>query len=192
MGQTGNTFEIKPFFISKYPVTNLEYEEFDRSHSKRRDQFSDQDDQPVVDISWDEAVQYCQWLSEQTGEDYRLPTEAEWEFAASGGTQRLYPWGNEEPGPELANYYHKSKLRKTTPLGAYIKGKTPEGLFDMAGNVWEWCADWYDERKCWRVVRGGSFINNSQINLRCACRYGYDPRNRLFTLGFRVVRAAQS
>jgi len=192
LGKTGKTVKVKPFAMSIYPVTNREYEEFDPSHREKRDKYSDQDDQPVVRVSWEDAVRYCQWLSEKTGEQYRLPTEAEWEFAASGGGQRQYPWGNEEPGPKRANY-SESKIGKTTPVGSYPLGMTPEGLFDMAGNVWEWCDDWYDEDKenSGRVVRGGSFYLNDLI-LRCAARSGIDPLLWNLNCGFRVVRGPSS
>jgi len=173
---TGKKTEIKPFAISAYSVTNQEYEKFDFSHREKRNLYSDQDKQPVVNVSWDEANNYCQWLSEKTGEQYRLPTEAEWEFAASGGGQRQYPWGNEEPTPERANYA-ESKIGKTTPVGSYPPGMTPEGLFDMAGNVWEWCENWYDGNEIGRVVRGGSFYFN-QNDLRCAVRSRRNPGYR--------------
>ncbi|MBN1349344.1 SUMF1/EgtB/PvdO family nonheme iron enzyme, partial [candidate division KSB1 bacterium] len=178
----------KTFEISTHPVTNREFEAFDPSHKTKRDSYSDQDDQPVVNVSWEEATQYCAWLSEQTGERYRLPTEAEWKYAASGGGKRQYPWGAEKPTPEHANY-RDSNLDKTTPVGAYPAGMTPEGLFDMAGNVWEWCADWYDESKDGRVVRGGAFFNLPD-GLRCAYRYGVNPLSRDDSVGFRFVRGA--
>ncbi len=190
LGETAKSVEVKPFAMSIYPVTNREYEEFDPSHHKQRNEYSDQGNQPVVNVSWDDAVHYCQWMSEKTGENYRLPTEAEWEFAASGGGQRQYPWGNEEPGPKRANY-NKSKIGKTTPVGSYPLGATPEGLFDMAGNVWEWCDDWYDERRGGHVVRGGSF-DNYRLNLRCAARYWFYPSYRNVNWGFRVVRGPSS
>jgi len=187
MGDTGKTTEVKPFEIAIKPVTNREYEEFDPSHREKRDKYSDQDDQPVVYVSWEDTNKYCQWLSKKTGQNYRLPIEAEWEFAASGGGTREYPWGNEEPTPEHANY-NESKIGKTTPVGSYPLGLTPEGLFDMAGNVWEWCADWYDESKDSRVLRGGAFGNVREI-LRCAVRGWLNPLSRIDNFGFRVVRA---
>jgi len=123
-------------------------------------------------------------LSKKTGKNYRLPTEAEWEFAASGGGKREYPWGNEKPTPERANY-NASKIGKTTPVGSYPLGMTPEGLFDMAGNVWEWCADWYDKDKNRRVVRGGSWGGLGDL-LSCSNRFRYNPDDRGFSVGFRV------
>ncbi|MEW5804728.1 MAG: SUMF1/EgtB/PvdO family nonheme iron enzyme [bacterium] len=191
LGGTGKTVEVKPFALSKYQVTNSEYEEFDSSHREKRNKYSDQDDQPVVNVSWEDAERYCQWLSKKTGENYRLPMEAEWEFAASGGGKRHYPWGNEEPSPKYANY-QKLNIGKTTPVGSYPLGMTPEGLFDMAGNVWEWCADWYDEKQKYHVVRGGSFLDDYLHNLRCAARNWGVPLVRDDDTGFRVVRGTWS
>jgi formylglycine-generating enzyme required for sulfatase activity len=189
LGETEKSVDLKPFEMSCCPVTNKEYEEFDPGHRRQRNQYSDGDDQPVVYVSWEDAVNYCKWLSEKTGQNYRLPTEAEWEYAAGGGA-RKYPWGNDEPTPERANYA-ESKIGKTTPVGSYPLGMTPEGLFDMAGNVWEWCDDWYDEEKKYRVVRGGAFLVLS-VYLRSADRYRYDPVVRYNYWGFRVVRVVKS
>ena len=184
LGGTGQEVEVKPFAMSIYPVTREQYKELYPDYPGNK--YSDQDDQPVSYVSWDDAVRYCQWLSEKTGENYRLPTEAEWEFAASGGGYRQYPWGDEEPTTKRANY-DESKIGKTTPVGSYPLGATQEGLFDMAGNVWEWCSDWYDEKQISRVVRGGSFDVN-QDYLRCAARYRDFPYFRNLVMGFRVVR----
>ena len=181
---------LAPFSMAMFPVTNLEYEEFNPSHKAHRDKYSDQDDQPVVYVSWQEAVDYCAWLSEKTGALYRLPTEAEWEYAASGAGKREYPWGNEPPSPKRANY-EASKIGGTTPVGTYSLGRTPEGLYDMAGNVWEWCVDWYDKEQKYRVVRGGSF-SNFALRMRCSDRNLWYPAGRLVLIGFRVVRGPQS
>ena len=180
--------DIKPFEMSIYPVTNREYEEFDPLHHTKRNQYSDQDDQPVVNVSWEDAVRYCQWLSDKTGQKYRLPNEREWEFAASGGGQRQYPWGNEAPNTKRANY-SDSKIGATTLVGSYPLGMTPEGVLDMAGNVWEWCKDWYDKEEKFRVVRGGSF-SDFQDGLRCANRGRGIPECSGNFIGFRVVRGA--
>jgi len=182
--ESGETVEIKPFELSNYPVTNREYEEFDPAHKEKRNEYSDQDDQPAINVSWEDANNYCKWLSKKMGKSYRLPTEAEWEYAASGGGKREYPWGNEKPTPERANY-DASKIGKTTPVGSYPLGMTPEGLFDMAGNVWEWCADWYDKDKYRRVLRGGSWVF-TEVNLRCSDRLRNDPGGRVSNVGFRV------
>lgn len=97
---------------------------------------------PVIFVSWDDASAYCQWLSQKTGLRFNLPTEAQWEKAARGNDQRKYPWGNQEPDKNLANFGFD--IDKTTPVDSYPAGASPFGLLDMAGNVWEWCSDWYE------------------------------------------------
>ncbi|MEK7729827.1 MAG: SUMF1/EgtB/PvdO family nonheme iron enzyme, partial [candidate division KSB1 bacterium] len=159
------------------------------------------EEQPVVGISWYAARAYCLWLSEmqpatsnQQPAIYRLPQEIEWERAAAGrledGPSRKYPWPNEkgEPNEKLANY--DGKVGQTTPVGRYSEGATPEGLMDMAGNVWEWQENWYNEKKEARALRGGSWVNSSDI-LPCAVRYDHLPVSQWFGYGFRLV-AGQS
>jgi len=188
-GNNGNVFKINSFELSTHPVTNFEYEQFDPSHRSQRNEYSDQDDQPVVNVSWEDANNYCQWLSDLTGDRYRLPTEAEWEYAASGGGKRIYPWGNAEPTIEHANY-RESKIDMTTPVGTYPAGKTPEGLFDMAGNVWEWCHACLDKDRQEYLARGGAYYG-LPINLRCTYRGWRSPAERSVNVGFRVVRAVK-
>lgn len=122
------------------------------------------DDQPVVGVTWYAAVAYCHWLTEMSARLrnpmlFRLPQEQEWEWAAAGrekdGRLREYPWGEPEPDDTRANY--GGKVGQTTPVGAYPAGATPEGLMDMAGNVWEWQENWYDEDKAARALRGGAW-----------------------------------
>ena len=162
-------------------------------------------DQPVVGITWFAARAYCFWLSclhaMQEGNEqlegvnriasiYRLPTEVEWEWAAAGrekgGSLRKYPWPKEkgEPNKNLANY--NQNVGKTTPVGRYPEGATPEGLMDMAGNVWEWMENLYDKDEDARALRGGSWDDVDNY-LRCSARnYGY-PVNYWNYYGFRVV-----
>ncbi len=153
------------------------------------------DDQPVMGVTWYAAKAYCLWLSllENNSCDlYRLPSEMEWEYAAAGKENRSYPWGEKEPSKLLANYNEHEGA--TTPVGRYPEGATPEGLYDMAGNVWEWTETLYDENtsdEFWkpaRSVRGGSWLNDSDY-LRCSFRNVNHPVNdRLSDVGFRVVR----
>jgi sulfatase modifying factor 1 len=154
-------------------------------------------DHPIVRVTWDEAKAYCEWAGG------RLPTEAESEYAARGGKDGLkYPWGNQIT-PENANY-SGSTWKGTSPVRSYAANAW--GLYDMAGNVWEWVADWYDENyyatlpsegpaedprgpqsgKA-RVLRGGSFGNVSR-NLRAANRNWNEPDFRDYYIGFRCVR----
>ncbi len=153
------------------------------------------DDQPVVGVSWYAAVAYCHWLTELAGKTspekvlFRLPNETEWEWIASGG-KRTYPWGEEERDEKRANY--DSKVGQTTPVGAYPAGATPEGLMDVAGNVWEWMQNKYDEDSLYRALRGGSWDDVPE-NLRCGARSFYSPDlwNSVF-IGFRVVLVPSS
>jgi formylglycine-generating enzyme required for sulfatase activity len=150
------------------------------------------DDQPVVGVAWFAAVAYCHWLTEMQNANakmkneklmFRLPTEEEWEWAASGG-KREYPWGPEKPDDTRANY--GEKVGHTTPVSAYPAGATPEGLMDMAGNVWEWMENPHPKYKEARALRGGSWDNSSGI-LRCVARVNFLPDNRWGGDGFRVV-----
>ncbi|MCG3154844.1 MAG: Hercynine oxygenase [bacterium] len=151
-------------------------------------------DQPVVGVTWYAAMAYCHWLTELQGASgkgekatvtYRLPTEEEWEWAAGGG-QRKYPWGSEEPDEKRANY--DQKVGQTTPVGAYPKGATPEGLMDMAGNVWEWMGNKYAPSSDARALRGGAWYSNPEV-LRCVARDRSNPVNPWRGNGFRVVCA---
>ncbi|NTW69373.1 MAG: SUMF1/EgtB/PvdO family nonheme iron enzyme [Chlorobiaceae bacterium] len=149
------------------------------------------DDQPVVGVSWYAARAYCLWLSLLEGNPklYTLPTDKEWEFAAAGKEGRKYPWSKEkgEPTSKLANY--GENVGATTPVGSYPEGATPEGVYDMAGNVWEWMDNLYDEKKEYRSLRGGSWSSKPE-NLRCSVRSYYYPVNWFNDLGFRVVRSS--
>ncbi len=165
--------------------------------------------QPVVGVTWYEAAAYCRWLTAtlNDGHVYRLPTEAEWERAARGlgEAARTYAWGNDWQ-PNRANTAELG-LERTTPVGIFPDGATPEGLLDMTGNVWEWCSDWYAERLYgkragrvvrnpagpergrYRVLRGGSWYQE-KVSARCAFRGRYLPDVRNGHLGFRVARGS--
>ena len=150
------------------------------------------DDQPVVSISWYAARSYCLWLSlmENKGERtdlYRLPDETEWEYAAAGHEGRNYPWGSAEPTPKHANFNRNEGA--TTPVGSYPEGATPEGLYDMAGNVWEWQENRFGHKDYpdSRALRGGSW-NGSTGLLRCSSRNNDYPDFWGNNVGFRVVR----
>jgi formylglycine-generating enzyme required for sulfatase activity len=176
------------------------------------------EEQPVVGVSWYAARAYCFWLSlcenghvetfrrnvstpdistrnvstPDVSTIYRLPHETEWQRAAAGrredGAPRKYPWPKEkgEPNDKLANY--GGNVGQTTPVGRYPEGATPEGLMDMAGNVWEWQENWDAKDKNARALRGGSWSYDS-VYLPSAIRSRYIPVNRLYIVGFRVVRA---
>jgi len=152
------------------------------------------DDQPVIELSWYAARAYCLWLSlleSERGDTnlYRLPTEKEWEYAAGGKESRTYPWGDKEPSVTLANYNNNES--STTPSGRYPEGATHEGLYDMAGNVWEWTADLYSQDENWRSLRGGDF-NTEAGALSCYARKDRDPSIKSYSIvGFRVIRSCK-
>jgi formylglycine-generating enzyme required for sulfatase activity len=148
---------------------------------------------PVVNVSWFGAKAYCEWAGAN------LPTEAQWEKAARGTTKQKYPWGNEKPNLKLANY--GEIIKDTTPVGKYIDNKSPYGVFDLAGNVWEWVADWFSSDyyrnspyrnpigptfRGTRVIRGGSFYCGSN-KLRVTYRGQADPNYQTNDCGFRCV-----
>jgi len=153
------------------------------------------DDQPVI-VTWYAARAYCLWLSLlERDKDlfYRLPKEMEWEFADAGEEGRLYPWPKEkgDPTPKLANY--NSNEGATTPVGRYPEGATPEGLLDMAGNVWEWTEDLYKKGEDRRSIRGGAYYSSGADALRCSSRSSLNPWNSLnLVVGFRVIRSSHS
>ena len=158
---------------------------------------------PVINVSWDDAQTYIAWLNKRTGKHYRLPTEAEWEYAVRGGyNNRLYSWGHEigKNNANCDNDYCKDTFENTAPVGSFAAN--PYGLYDMHGNVWEWCQDKYHDTyqgaptdgSAWesgdspfRVLRGGSWLNDAQ-NLRSARRCNGTPDDRNDRLnGFRLV-----
>jgi eukaryotic-like serine/threonine-protein kinase len=151
-------------------------------------------DHPVVYVTWDDAVDFCHWAGKT------LPTEAQWEKAARGEDDRLYPWGDRAPNKYLLNY--NDDIGSTTPVGSYPSGASSYGVLDMAGNVWEWTSDWYDAKYYHRaesanpsgpvvgakhVKRGGSWFTISESALRTTFRKNTGTTNRDYSIGFRCV-----
>ncbi len=130
----------------------------------------------MANVSWYEAAAYAAWAG------VRLLKEAEWEFAARGVEGREYPWGNEEPDATRANYRENGPGR-ATPVGLYPAGATQEGILDMAGNVWEWVDDWYDDERKERVLRGGAWYSLAR-GLRAAVRLRLEPDSGSTPSGF--------
>ena len=158
---------------------------------------------PVTMVRWDDAMAYCAWLSVVIGRPVRLPTEAEWEKAARGGLERQkYPWGD-DIGPGHANYL--SDPGRRTSHGTSAARRYPPngyGLFDMAGNVWQWVHDWYDpsyyanspednptgpQDGALRIVRGGGWISSDPLMLTCSHRHQVPPDTYSYGIGFRVA-----
>ncbi len=225
---------LPEYYIARYPVTVAQWraylEDTGRKPEDRRS-LRDPDNHPVVGISWYEVVKYCEWLTERlrewegTPEALRrrlfdgwvvtLPSEAEWEKAARGTDGRRYPWGN-DPAPNRANY-DESGIGTTSAVGCFPGGKSPYGVEEMSGNVWEWTRSLWEKRgkgeekpdfgypydpadrkrenlkagpDVLRVLRGGSF-HDDQRNVRCAYRLRYHPPLDLwYDLGFRLVVAS--
>jgi formylglycine-generating enzyme required for sulfatase activity len=217
-----HTVYLDTYYIGKTPVTAGQYKQFcaatgyamppepggkvgifDVPHFNPH---WSKDDHPIVNVSWNDAVAYCKWLSKETGYAVSLPTEAQWEKAARGKDGRRYPWGpNWDDGSKCANSVAPNNLGSTMPVGSYPLGASPYGVLDMAGNVWQWCSDWFDAgyyqgspdrnptgpaNGQYRVLRGGSWRNDSAIYFHSAVRYGVVPDGRGSLAGFRcVVRA---
>ena len=195
--------DLDAFAIGLYQVTNAEYDSFVRCTGRsplphrHKPQFNDPR-QPVVAVSWFDAVSYCEWLSGETGQRFRLSTEAEWECAARGGVAgALYPWGDDPPQSRLD--YHTRWIGGPEACG----GGAPNGygLYDICENVHEWCSDWYapdyyavspprnprgPESGVRRVSRGGSWRHHVKIS-RCAARSSLLPDLRYTDYGFRVA-----
>ncbi len=195
---------VDAFELAACQVTNREYAGFLAATAHRKplhwdDPAFHHPDQPVVAVSWHDAVAYCAWLGKMNGRRYRLPTEAEWERACRGGLEgKLYSWGDEPP--ESLPDYARRWTNGPEPAGRY----TPNGygLYDMGDNVHEWCADWYDagyyarspERNpqgppsgSRRASRGGSWRHHIKV-ARCAARSSIPPEFQYADYGFRVAR----
>ena len=187
---------LNEYWIGKTPVTEEQYQIYQPQHHFKPEEAHD----PIVNISWDDAQEFCGWLSKTSGLPIRLPTEAEWEKAARGTDGRIFPWGNEDP-----NSFNVSDRIGGYAVGSFPESASPYGVLDMAGNVFEWTQDRYGpdyyafsprenpkgpSSGVTNVVRGGSWVN-SQTNVRTTHRdvAGRDYMNYL--LGFRCVMDAE-
>jgi formylglycine-generating enzyme required for sulfatase activity len=214
---------VSDFYIGKYEVTVKEYLVFSNATNSNFPEWLEKgspynvetgtkdyykkvgysknsnDNLPIIGVSWNDAVAYCKWVSKTTGKNYRLPTEAEWEYAARGGNQsKGYKYSGSNTIDNIAWYGSNSDL-KTYPIGQ--KSSNELGIYDMSGNVWEWCSDWYgsDYYKnsssnnpkgansgTYRVLRGGAW-SYEPAYCRIAYRRNYTPTIRYDSIGFRVV-----
>ncbi len=196
---------LNRYGIAKTPVTNSQYQIFlEATKHKVPEHWQDgkflqgQENYPVVNVSWNDAVAYCKWLSDMTGKNIQLPSEAEWEKAARGDQdKREYPWGKWASG--RANTAELG-LNDTTPVGIFPEGMSFYGVLDMSGNVWQWTRSVYENypyhdndgredlhsRKYASVVLRGGAFNNVESYARCSCRGWHDPLFRSLSYGFRV------
>jgi len=191
-----------PFYMGKYEVTQEQYQQV---MGKNPSQFKGRADLPVEYVSWDDAQAFCRQIEELTGERLRLPSEAEWEYACRAGTSTMYYSGDDEASLGRAGWYRGNSKRKTHPVGQ--KEANAFGLYDIDGNVWEWCEDdchesyegaptdgsaWIDKpRGRPRVLRGGGWHNGAR-GCRSAGRFAAPPATRNNSLGFRLAAVQPS
>lgn len=209
---------LNDFSMAKYTVTNAQFRMFRSGHSSGKyENISLNDDKmPAVGVTWDDAVAYAKWLSEKTGQKFRLPTEAEWEYAARGGTKTSRFWGNapdeacayanvadmtaKQRWPKWTSFYCDDKFAVASPVGSFKPNQY--GLFDMLGNVWQWTQDVYSSEAYvklpkmnpvyegsgeYRVMRGGGW-SNGPLGIRSSHRVGLSPTFGHHALGFRLVK----
>jgi formylglycine-generating enzyme required for sulfatase activity len=190
--------ELGPYAISKYPITvdqfraYIEGSDYQLNRDAKIEIYENPKlvgNTPIVGVSWSEATGFCKWLSKKLGYEIRLPTEEEWEKAARGTDGRIYPWGNDF---DVDRCNAVNTLKDVCAVGLFPEGASPYGVFDMSGNIWEWCVSNWDvnlgaptDVGVFHMLRGGSF-DASKEAIRCAYR-GKEPTNLTLTHGFRIV-----
>jgi sulfatase modifying factor 1 len=212
---------LDSFYISKHEITNRQYDVFCKDTGKAKSSYHrpGRDECPVNYVSWFDAMEFCDWLSKKTGEEITLPTEAQWEKACRAGTSGDTYFYKEGGGWNPVNYpkdYRPSRIIVTTAWFSYNSDDDTHpvgqlkpnqfGIYDMLGNVWEWCYDWFDEdyysisskknpkgsskkqEGHGRVIRGGCYSSPDLKILRCAYRIATVPTLRVHSLGFRIVK----
>ena len=210
------TFAVPAFHIAETPITNAQYAQFvdaggytapdwwtptgwllRERHGwaePRAWSYARRANAPVMGVSFHEAVAFCRWLSEASGEPVTLPTEQQWQRAAQGDDGRDFAWGSADPDESLCNWARA--YDGPTPVDAFPAGASPFGVLDLCGNVWEWCLTGWEtgatdlDSRERRVVRGGSWVNDSPLNLAVTLRDGPYPADAYHLCGFRCVRSS--
>ncbi|MEM7406414.1 MAG: SUMF1/EgtB/PvdO family nonheme iron enzyme [Pseudomonadota bacterium] len=216
--QDGEVRELPSFYLARYPITNAQFDAFIRDGGYENEEWWaglermepaasrwTQPNRPRTDVSWFEAVAFCRWLSARLEREIRLPIEMEWEKAARNADSRVYPWGDTF-GVGMANVDEQEQkdgpwyLQETTAVGVYPHGNSPPGHADVAGNVWEWCLNGYEQpdigaeraanlESSTRVLRGGSWVHAPE-DARADDRLSNDPVGRGDLVGFRVLSSS--
>jgi formylglycine-generating enzyme required for sulfatase activity len=191
----------KPFYLGATPVTVAQYAQFEAASGRRRvlPSFEEAADHPVVNVSWLDAHAFCTWLAARSGQLVTLPTEAQWEYACRAGTTTRFSFGTRPIDLLHYGWFVDNSAGATHPVAT--RKPNPWGLYDMHGNAWEWCSDWYHRnfpaRKkdpagsptgSLRVLRGGGWYS-SALYCRSAMRFWRDPAIRNVYFGFRIAVA---
>ncbi len=192
-GDQKSPVRLPAFYLAQHPVTNAQYQRFVEEtghHQEWKPRAGP--DHPAVEVSWEDAQQYCRWAG------LRLPRELEWEKGARWVDGREYPWGDGWDAGKCRN-----SSGQTSGVWGYAEGSSVWGMYQMSGNVWEWCEDWYESNAyerykrrdlslpaqgAGRVLRGGSWVNDYPDHFRCANRDYYNPADRNDYVGFRCAR----
>lgn len=214
-------FEVPAYSIAKYPITNAQFAPFVEAGGYQQEKWwtevgwtitetekqtepdywhresQNKADHPVVGVSWYEAIAFCNWLSAVTGDFILLPTEQQWQRAAQGDTEWVYPWGDDWDAERCSNHVN-GKGWKTTAVTDYQGvGDSPFGVVDLVGNVYEWCLTAYNtglqdlNGTELRVLRGGSSNSDEEITFRATSRQRADPIARVINGGFRIIRSIE-
>jgi len=214
LGESLSFVWVEPLdlWFGKYEITNGEYKRFRRDHSSRFYQGFDLDSsrQPVTYVSWDEAAAFCEWLNAHFSAripldcEFRLPHEREWDFVAACGDNRIYPWGDDWPPlygnfsdmtarEHLADWHGIRGYDDGYPVTCPVEhsGMNELGIYGLAGNLAEWCIDWYDRDQQFKTRRGGSWDFDQRTNLKVASRGLDRPNARYDTIGIRLVVAGR-